>query len=63
MVFSEHIHTQSKALFDIPDAQSAPDQMFRLFNEDGRLLALGKFHPEKNGLHPCLVIDSGGSEL
>jgi len=34
------------------------DVTFRLFNVEGKLLALGKRAPEKGGIHPFLVIDS-----
>jgi len=61
MVFSEHIHVLSRVSFNFPDTQTEPVQICRLFNQDGRLLALGKFQPEKNGLHPYLVIDSDES--
>ncbi|HUU51759.1 MAG TPA: tRNA pseudouridine(55) synthase TruB [Candidatus Heimdallarchaeota archaeon] len=63
MVFSEHIHALSRESFNFPDTQTEPVQICRLFNQDGRLLALGKFQPEKNGLHPYLVIDSDESEV
>lgn len=63
MVFSEHIHALSRVSFNFPDTQTEPVQICRLFNQDGRLLALGKFQPEKNGLHPYLVIDSDESEV
>ncbi len=32
--------------------------IFRLFSIDGQLLAFGRKDPEKNGIHPFLVIDS-----
>jgi tRNA pseudouridine55 synthase len=32
--------------------------IFRLFSVDGQFLALGRKDPEKNGIHPFLVIDS-----
>ncbi|MGB3862000.1 MAG: tRNA pseudouridine(55) synthase TruB [Candidatus Aminicenantaceae bacterium] len=63
MVFSEHIHALSRVSFNFPDTQTEPVQICRLFNQDGRLLALGKLQPEKNGLHPYLVIDSDESEV
>jgi len=58
MIFSEHIHKSSTMSFNFPDTQTEPIQIYRLFNQDGRLLALGKYQPERNGLHPYLVIDS-----
>jgi tRNA pseudouridine55 synthase len=58
MVFAEHIHAQSEVSFDFPDTLTEPVRICRMFDKEGRLLALGKFHPEKNGLHPYLVIDS-----
>jgi len=63
MIFPEHIHTQSNVSFNIPENQSEPVKICRLFNQKGRLLALGKLHPEKNGLHPFLVIDSDESKV
>jgi tRNA pseudouridine55 synthase len=58
MVFSEHLHTQSTMSFNFPNTQTEPVQICRMFNQGGKLLALGKFQPEKNGIHPYLVIDS-----
>jgi tRNA pseudouridine55 synthase len=63
MVFSEHIHTDSPISFDLPYSQTEPVKICRLFNRDGKLLALGKIQPEKNGLHPYLVIDSEKPEV
>ena len=37
---------------------SEKEKIFRMFNGDGKLLALAKKVPEKNGFHPFLVIDS-----
>ena len=37
---------------------SEKEKIFRMFNRDGKLLALAKKIPEKNGFHPFLVIDS-----
>lgn len=63
MVFLEHIHKQSNVSLNFPIPQSESIQICRLFNQEGRLLALGKLHPEKSGLHPYLVIDSGESKV
>lgn len=63
MVFSEHIHTLSPMPFNHVNAPMESFKICRLFNQDGRLLALGKLEPEKNGLHPYLVIDSDESEV
>lgn len=63
MVFSEHIHALSRVSFDFSNTPTDPVQICRLFNQEGRLLALGKFLPEKNGVHPFLVIDSDESEV
>ena len=35
------------------------EHLFRLFSPDGELLALAKTQPNKSGLHPFLVIDTG----
>jgi len=37
---------------------SEKEKIFRMFNLDGKLLALAKKVPEKNSFHPFLVIDS-----
>ena len=34
------------------------DVLLRLFNVEGKLLALARNVPEKNGIHPFLVIDA-----
>jgi tRNA pseudouridine55 synthase len=63
MVFEEHFHTSSPVSFDRLNGQTEPDTIFRLFDPGGKLLALGRLHPEKNGVHPHLVIDSKESEV
>jgi hypothetical protein len=63
MVFPEHIHTDSPVSFNLPCSQTEPVKIYRLFNQDGKLLALGKIQPEKNGLHPYLVVDSEKPEV
>jgi tRNA pseudouridine55 synthase len=62
MVFGEHLHTPPPLSFDPTNDQNEPRQICRLFDPDGKLLALGKFHPDKNGFHPYLVIDPHQSE-
>lgn len=43
---------------DGPD-KSLESSVFRLFSREGRLLALARKAPGKNGLHPFLVVDTG----
>lgn len=63
MVFEEHFHRPSPVPFDSLNGQTEPATIFRLFDPGGKLLALGKLHLEKNGVHPHLVIDSKESEV
>lgn len=63
MVFLEHIHTTSSPSFILPDSQAEQVKIFRMFNQEGKLLALGKTQPEKHGLHPFLVVDSEESKV
>ena len=63
MVFEEHVHTLSPMSLVRKNGQTVPDKIFRLFDPDGKLLALGKHQVEKNGVHPYLVIDSKESEV
>jgi tRNA pseudouridine55 synthase len=63
MVFEKHFHTLQPVPFDPLSGQTEPDKIFRLFGTDGKLLALGKLHLEKNGVHPYLVIDSKEREV
>jgi tRNA pseudouridine55 synthase len=63
MVFPEYIQTKSDVSLHSIDVQSKQDQIYRLFDQAGKLLALGKLQPEKNGIHPFLVIDSDESEV
>jgi len=63
VVFPEHIHSQSSMSINFPSTQPESNKISRLFNQNGKLLALGKYQPEKNGYHPYLVIDSEDSEV
>lgn len=58
MIFPENI---LKSLPLEPSASELPgkkENIFRMFSLEGRLIALAKKVPEKNGLHPFLVFDS-----
>ncbi len=63
MIFAKHIHALAPESFNFPKTQTKPPPICRLFNPEGRLLALGKWLPDKDGLHPYLVIDSNESEV
>ncbi|MGD9345268.1 MAG: tRNA pseudouridine(55) synthase TruB [Candidatus Aminicenantes bacterium] len=63
VVFPEHIQTPPSISVEPPNTRIDHVKIYRLFSPDGRLLALGKPLPEKNGLHPYLVIDSSDSKV
>ncbi|GAG11906.1 unnamed protein product, partial [marine sediment metagenome] len=47
---------QQESLFS--DTSEEEEIIFKLFSIEGKLLALARKIPEKNCLHPFLVIDS-----
>jgi tRNA pseudouridine55 synthase len=61
MIYDKHFHTIPQVLFDPKTDQTPSVKTFRLFDPEGKFLALGRRHPDKNGLHPYLVIDSNES--
>ena len=63
MVFEEHFQSHFPLSFDLKNDQRGPVTIYRLFDPDGTLLALGRLHPERNGVHPWVVIDSNGSAV
>ena len=58
IILPEHI----LSMYEWPGAKEKPaslgEKLYRLFSEDGRLLAIAKHDIKKKGLHPFLVIDS-----
>lgn len=58
MIFPKHIRTPFPVSFDLSDAQGESFKICKLFDPEGRLLALGKFKDKNDGIHPFLVIDS-----
>lgn len=57
-IFPENIlKVMDQEIDQIPSRQQEK-AIFRLFSVEGHFLALGRKDPEKNGIHPFLVIDS-----
>ena len=58
IIFAENILKITQGEPSSSSNLSEKEEIFRMFNGDGKLLALAKKVPEKNGFHPFLVIDS-----
>ena len=61
MVFEEHVQSLDTHLPGLKTDQTESVKIYRLFDSDGKLLALGKLSPGRNGLHPYVVIGPNGS--
>ncbi len=61
IVNEEHFSALLPLSFDTKLDQIKSVEICRLFDPDGKLIALGKPDPEKKGLHPYLVIDADES--
>jgi len=59
IVFAEDILKVMQGETSSSSNLSEKEKIFRMFNGDGKLVALAKKNTEKNGFHPFLVIDSG----